>query len=280
MMNPSKQTPISNSGAARLPLRLAGLFALAFALFFVLFFAYDLLSGFAERSAMSVQVNEQAKPIVIDPKLADDLAKVLALDANPNSEDVRDPFSDRAGLSGTVAAATLQAMTTTPAGSSAAASGPRVSSIPGSPSGLTISAPATASPIQTTKERYDIWDARVAKGADEPLDPRIFGIEDLKPVGIVDGGDGKQEVLFCYEEAFKTLSFPLGTMFFDGWLAELQPNGVVFSSNDGRRTVSMRRWTRSLKNAGCNQPYVNPLTALKLEDLQKLVLIKELSRGH
>ena len=251
MMNPSKQTPISNSGAARLPLRLAGLFALAFALFFVLFFAYDLLSGFAERSAMSVQVNEQAKPIVIDPKLADDLAKVLALNANPNSEDVRDPFSDRAGLSGTVAAATLQAVrTTTPAGPSVAASGPRVTSVPGRQSGTTISGPPDISPIEGTKQRYETWLARAGVSGDVPLDPRLFAIEDLLPVGIVDGGSGPQEVMFFSEAAGKTISFPVGTMFFDGWLTELRPEGVVFSSNDDRRTIRMRSWARSIKNNG------------------------------
>jgi len=85
---------------------------------------------------------------------------------------------------------------------------------------------------------------------DVPIDPRIFAIEDLLPVGIVDGGNGQQEVMFYSEAAGKTLSFPLGTMFFDGWLTELRPEGVVFSSNDDRRMVRLRSWARSIRNAG------------------------------
>ncbi len=200
MMNPTRQIPASDTRSTRLPLKLAGLFAIAFGLAFVLFFAYDLLSGFAERSAMSVKVDEQAKPIVIDPKLADDLAKVLALDANPNSEDVRDPFSDRGGLSGTVAGATLQAAnTTTPEGPHLAGSGQRVSSVPGRPSGVTfLNPPPAVSPIEGTKQRYETWLGRVGVSGDAALDPRLFAIEDLLPVGVVDGGSGAagSDVLF------------------------------------------------------------------------------------
>jgi len=83
-----------------------------------------------------------------------------------------------------------------------------------------------------------------------PLDPRIFAIEDLLPVGIVDGGNGNQEVMFYSEAACRTVSFVPGTSFFDGRLSELRPEGVVFTSFDGRQPLRMRSWSRSLKTCG------------------------------
>lgn len=241
------------SKASRLSLKLAGLFAISFVLFFVLFFAYDLLSSFTESAAMAGQVNEQTTPMVIDPKIESDLAKVLSYDTNSDPEDVKDPFNDRGGLSNTVAASTASGVVqSTPT----ATGKPGVASVSGGGSGVAgrtgtdTSSAAVASPIEATKQRYDSWMGRSGINGDVPIDPRIFAIEDLLPVGIVDGGNGQQEVMFYSEAAGKTLSFPLGTMFFDGWLTELRPEGVVFSSNDDRRMVRLRSWARSIRNAG------------------------------
>ena len=255
MMNPSKQLSVRNSVSASMPLKLAGLFAGSFALFFMLFFAYDLLSGFAERAATTAAANDQTRPIVVDPKIADDLANVLAADANPYSQDVKDPFMDRGGLSGKAAAATnvnLTQNTAPAAGSRNTASVPQVPTVrggvPGNMPPSSISPPTAA--VEGTKQRYETWLGHLGVNGDAPLDPRVFAIEDLLPVGIVDGGNGQQEVMFFSQAANKTVSFPVGTMFFDGWLTELRPEGVVFSSNDDRRTVRMRSWARSVKNAG------------------------------
>jgi hypothetical protein len=259
MMNPGQQIPKARPASSRLPLKLAALFAISFGLFFVLFMAYDLLSGYAERSAMAVQANEQTKPIVIDPKLSEDLAKVLAFDPNSNTEEVRDAFTDRGGLSGTVAAGTLytpqsgSVTTNVPASTapSVVSPGTRPSSSGQVPSGTNlVPAAPLVSAKEATKQRYESWLERAATNGDATLDPRVFAIEDLLPVGIVDGGSGQQEVMFFSEAAGKTLSFPVGTMFFDGMLAELRPEGVVFSFNDVGRTIRMRSWARSIKNNG------------------------------
>ena len=103
---------------------------------------------------------------------------------------------------------------------------------------------------EATKQRYEAWLQRAATG-DIPLDPRIFSIEDLMPVGVVDGGNGSQEVLFYSDAAGRTLSFPVGTLFADGWLTELRPEGVVFATGEGAaRTHRLRSWARSLRNVG------------------------------
>jgi len=252
MMNPNKSLPAVNSDSTRLSSKLAGLFGFSLVAFFIVFFAYDLLSSFVESSAARATVNEQTTPIVIDPRIANDLAKVLSLDSSPNSEDVKDPFSDRGGLSGSVSAsasAGAQQSKATATSGLAASSDTRGSVASGNKAGNVANAP-TSSPVESTKQRYDTWLSQTGVNGDVPLDPRLFAIEDLLPVGIVDGGNGQQEVMFFSEAAGKTLSFPLGTMFFDGWLAELRPEGVVFGSNDDRRTVRMRSWARSIRNAG------------------------------
>jgi len=56
--------------------------------------------------------------------------------------------------------------------------------------------------------------------------------------------------MFFSEAVGKTVSFPVGTLFFDGWLSELRADGVVFSSNDERHTLRMRLWARQLKSEG------------------------------
>src|SRR5580765_7326851 len=114
-----------NTGSDRLWLKLGGLFALSFAVFFVACFGYDLLAAFAEKAAAR-PAGEVAPPIVIDPKIESDLAKALAFDPSPATDDVKDPFSDRGGLSGKLpnsAAATAQQTTVVTPGSSGTASG-------------------------------------------------------------------------------------------------------------------------------------------------------------
>src|SRR5687767_10304523 len=100
MMNPNKTVTVNTrKPAAPLWPKVIIMFAGSFLLFFALFFGYDLLTGFTERSLMLSAVADQTAPIVIDPKIADELAKVLVQDATANVVDVSDPFIDRAGLS-------------------------------------------------------------------------------------------------------------------------------------------------------------------------------------
>jgi hypothetical protein len=247
MMNVNGQNSTKN-GSGRLWVKLGGLFILSFAVFFAIFLGYDLLTTFSERSAAR-PANEEAPPIVIDPKIESDLAKVLAFDPSPASDTVKDPFSDRGGLTGRLAnsaAATTQQVSAVTPGSSRTTSG---SSLVLGNTGANGSGGAVFPVIEGTKERYNKWVGQYGITGDVPLDPRVFAIEDLLPVGIVDGGNGQQEVMFFSQAVGKTVSFPLGTLFFDGWLTELRPEGVVFSSTD-RRVLRMRSWARSIKNAG------------------------------
>jgi hypothetical protein len=235
-------------------LKLLGLFAIAFALAFMAFFAYDMFSSFAERSAVNAQGSDQAPPIVVDPKIESDLAKVLASESAPGPQAVKDPFTDRGGLSGEVSAATTAArQASTTAGSATAGTTTSMGSgRMGSAGGSIAGAPVSA--VEATRHRYETWLNQYGVNGDSPLDPRIFSVEDLWPVGIVDGGSGPQEVMFFSEAMNKTVSFPVGTLFFDGWLSEIRPEGVVFSFNDERRTIRLRSWTRSIQGAGQSRP--------------------------
>lgn len=246
-MTNSNRTSSSDGdpGTGRLGLKLLGLFVLSTAAFFLFFFAYDVLTSFARNPAAETPQSDPAAAVVIDPKIGTELAKVLAADTTSDPVDIKDPFTDRAGLSGTVNAATV-ASASQPA--NAADSGSGGSSAPNS--GRATIAQPVISPLEATKQRYESWLGRLAINGDTPLDPRIFSVEDLLPVGIVDGGSGQQEVMFYSEAAGKTVSFPLGTVFFDGWLTELRPEGVIFSSNDDRKTIRMRSWARSIKTTG------------------------------
>jgi hypothetical protein len=254
MTNQEKMASAPNSSAG-LPLKLAGLFAVSFVLFFMAFMAYDVLSGFNRNTTVAVQVNEEIKPDVDIPKIADDLAKVLATNEQPYAQEVKDPFFDRAGLSNasTVSFSSNVPATTT-ASKSVITSVPKTTTVVSGNSGKGMANPGGSGsvyvPMDATKERYENWLSRSINAGDTTLDPRVFAIEDLTPVGVVDGGNGQQEVMFFSQAAGKTVSFPVGTMFFDGWLTELRPEGVVFSSNDDRRIIRMRSWARSLKNLG------------------------------
>ncbi len=253
MINQEKFVPVRNSSAG-LALKVAGLFAVSFVLFFMAFLAYDLLSGFNRNASPAVQVNEEIKPDVDIPKIADDLAKVLASNEEPYAQEVKDPFFDRGGLSSASIVSLSSSAPATVASKSVATALPKTSTVisGNSGKGMIISGPSgsVTVPMDATKERYENWLSRSIIAGETTLDPHVFAIEDLTPVGVVDGGNGQQEVMFFSQAAGKTVSFPVGTVFFDGWLTELRPEGVVFSSNDDRRIVRMRSWARSLKNLG------------------------------
>jgi hypothetical protein len=249
MMNPVRTTP-NAPGKARSLLwpKLVAIFGVTFLLFLVLFLAYDIVTGLGERTIRLSQVSSQAAPIVIDPKIADELAKVLATNDAAVAFDVNDPFVDRAGLSGTVGTTTVGGTTqTTTAGGtkppSTSSANQIIAGAGGSNNGNT--GPQVLLPIESTKDRYQAWLGQSANNADLLINPRIFAVDDLRPVGIVDGGSGGQEVMFISLAAGKTLSFPVGTMFYDGWLSELRSEGVVFNLNDGRGTTRTVLWARA-----------------------------------
>jgi hypothetical protein len=240
----------------RLGFKLTALFMLVFMLGFIGLWTYSVAQSYVESRAAEENVVLLPKPIVIDPKIQNDLSKVLAFDATPMPADVRDPFNDRTGISGlvpvTAGSGPVQTSTGTQAGSPAASPQTNIQTVRGTGSGAGQPAgPAQPqiSAADATKQRFEAWQERARIGADVELDPRVFAIEDLLPVGIVDGGNGRQEVMFFSEAANRTVSFPVGTLFYDGWLTELRAEGVVFSFNDERRTVRMRSWGRSIRAA-------------------------------
>ena len=234
----------TRNSSPRLWPKLLAIFGGAFLFFLAAFVVMDLFSSYAERWAITAQVGNQPAPIVIDPKIADELAKVLAANEMETAVvDMRDPFIDRAALSGTVGG-----LGVTQASASSSNSG-------GTPAKINVGGGGTQTvvvppPVASTLDRYQDWLVQAAGNPDMKLDPRIFAVHDLLPVGIVDGGNGPQEVMFVSESAGKSFSFPVGTMFFDGWLTEVRPEGVVFSFNDGKGTIRMRSWTRSIGKSG------------------------------
>lgn len=255
----TNETPNVPSGVAmkdRLGFKLTALFVIVFMLGFIGMWTYGVAQSYVESRAAEDNVVLQPKPIVIDPKIQNELSKVLAFDATPMPADVRDPFNDRTGISGllpaTVSSGAVRTSTAVQTGTSGG-SQTNVQTVRGSGSGGVIPSGAPAEPqisaVEATKERFAAWQERARVGADVELDPRVFSIEDLLPVGIVEGGNGTQEVMFFSEAANRTVSFPVGTLFYDGWLTELRAEGVVFSFNDERRTVKMRSWGRSIRAA-------------------------------
>ena len=258
----TNETPTAPSGISlkeRLGFKLTALFVIVFMLSFIGMWTYGVAQSYVESRAAEDNVVLQPKPIVIDPKIQNELSKVLAFDSTPMPGDVRDPFNDRTGISGLLPVSAtgggVQTPATTTASGSVGGTQTNVQTVRNSGSGggggQTMAGPAEPqiSAVEATKQRFEAWQERARVSADIELDPRVFSIEDLLPVGIVDGGNGSQEVMFFSEAANRTVSFPVGTLFYDGWLTELRAEGVVFSFNDERRTVKMRSWGRSIRAA-------------------------------
>lgn len=244
----------------RLSFRLILLFALVFFTVFFGTWVYDALASFAESRLAEAALSGQPAPIVIDPKLQTELAKVMAFDAIPTEADVRDPFNDRSGLSNVVKlsgapAAAPQRTSVQPgssqtvAGSTGGGSGGMRNypgqSVGGQSGGISMD-PAVSR--EATRDRYLQREERIRAGMDGGPEAEVFSIEDLLPVGVVSGGDEKEEVMFYSQTADRTFSFPVGTRFFDGWLTALRPEGVVFSTDDQYRTARMKSWGRSIKS--------------------------------
>jgi hypothetical protein len=237
----------------RLSLKILALFLGTFLLAFFAFWAYGVVESYQEARAAEANIDMRPKTIVIDPRIQTELAQVIAFDSAAASPDVRDPFNDRTGISGlragTGGGSAGGAATTGGAGSGSGAATTGGGSGGSGPSTVTVPAEPILTAVEATRQRYNAWLDRARVGVDIELDPMVFSIEDLLPVGIVDGGNGRQEVMFFSEAANRTISFPVGTLFYDGWLTELRPEGVVFSTNDRNRSLRMRSWGRSIRGS-------------------------------
>ena len=237
----------NNAPSAGVPLkyrfwvRASALFVGTFLAVFMLFFVYDLFASIGESRALDTDPAAQAPPVVIDPRIETDLAKVLAFDVVDNAVDIRDPFIDRARLSNTVGAAgTVQQASAGTAGTS----GTTATALNSSTGGVTRTITGTAGPatenvvIPTSKDRYTIWEDRVRSGYDAGPVSVAFTVDDLVPVGYASGGSGQEEVMFYSMSLCRTFSFPVGTRFFDGWLSSLSQQEVVFSLDDRSRILT------------------------------------------
>lgn len=249
-MNPylsqQQNVPLSE----RLSLKLLGLFVGSFLAVFIGSWVYDALASFAASREAEAAIVVQPAAVVIDPKIQTELSRVMAYGDPQFSGDIRDPFNDRAGISNLARTATFSGATQTagPSGDEqAAASGPGKSAGPAAGSGTASPVAPVVTALEATRLRYQNWLEQARLGVVYEIDPQIFAIEDLMPVGVVSGGDGVQEVMFYSQTADRTISFPVGTRFNDGWLSELRPEGVVFGFWDERRTIRMRPWSRTTK---------------------------------
>lgn len=239
----------------RLSVKSLALFAATFLIAFLALWAYGVSTSYLESSIAEAATPQTTQPVVIDPNLRNELSQVMAMSSTTTEQTaIKDPFNDRSGLAGLKAVQQAVAGTVTSVGSGAPSLGgskPTIVSGPG-PGGVT----GPSGPLPTSKEatgqRYAAWLGRAEMG-DIPLDPRVFAVDDLLPVGVVDGGSGQQEVLFYSEAAARTFSFPKGTMFFDGWLSDVREDGAVFAfySDNGRKvSEKLRSWARSLRTVG------------------------------
>jgi hypothetical protein len=241
----------------RLSVKLLLLFLATFLIGFLALWAYGISTSYLESSLAEAAAPQAPQPVVIDPNLRNELSQVMATtDATVEQAAIKDPFNDRGGLAGLNAVQRAIAGTATTTGESARmmANGESPSVGPGRPS--RDAGPTSQGPLppqvpakEATKLRFIEWQ-RFAEVDARALDPLIFAVDDLLPVGLVDGGNGQQEVLFYSEAAARTFSFPIGTRFFDGWLSELRKDGVVFASYGERPTAKLRAWTRNLRSVG------------------------------
>ena len=243
----------------RVSLKLSLLFGITCLLVFFGGFVYDLFASQAENLRLNDSENSQPPITVIDPKLESELAKVIDFDSIPNSADIKDPFTDHAGISDnaktlTGAITTTQTPTITPNPNNQnvviANSTPKTPVQP-NVSTNTGGGPTTSTnnilPEVDTKMRIQMREEKIRIGQDGGPESAVFAIADLLPVGVVSGGDKPEEVMFYSAAADQTFSFPVGTHFFDGWLVELRPEGVVFGFNDQYSTMRLKSWGRSIR---------------------------------
>ncbi len=260
---------------SKLPVKLALLFAVTFLAALLTMLIYSVFIWSMENRAL--EMNLPAQPAVgdIDPKIEGDLAKVLVFEAQPDDLVIRDPFNDRGGLSAF----------TQNAGFTGSTFSPRVVSSggqPGSTTGNTILVPgasssnsggrsrttgvgggagatvgnsgATPLPRPDTKARLEAAFNRLGYGQYGEPASTLFSVDDLIPVGVVDGGNGAEEVMFYSIAADRTLSFAVGTRFYDAWLRDIRPDGVVFGFDDKYFSTRLKSWGRSIKT-GTRQAY-------------------------
>ena len=228
----------TKTASGNLGIKLGALFVLVFGGIVVGYFALDLFSAMSARSEQSVRPEEVT---VIDPKIEADLKKVLEFTGLPTDVDVRDPFKDRADLSGEMAKIDQGA---------AQSAAPSVGNQPGSATtqGGEAKPVAAPDPVAETKARFEAREDRIKLGLNAGVESEVFAVDDLLPVGVVGGGAGRQEVLVYSRALKRTFSFAVGSKLFDGWIAEVRSEGVAFVMDGRTRTTRIKIWSSSIKD--------------------------------
>jgi hypothetical protein len=230
----------TKAASGRVGLKLAVLFALVVVGIIGFFLVKDLLAAFSVRSELAVRPEEVT---VIDPKLEANLKKVMEQQELPQSSDLKDPFRDRADLSGEMAKQGGGSASQEPT-----LGRPGEESKPGSGQQGTETKTEAPDPVAETKARFEQREERLRMGLNVPAESEVFAVDDLIPVGSVSGGSGRQEVLFFSRALKRNLSFQLGAKLFDGWIAEVRPEGVAFVLEGRVKTTRVKLWSSSTKD--------------------------------
>jgi len=246
---------------SRIGLKLTALFTASFLTVFIGLLFWDLLLSAGENLVVDEMASKQASVIKIDPQIETDLAKVLESNDAQNTADIKNPFADQGGISDKFNSTTVSinapqtTSSTKPVNASTVQTNPQKNQPQQNLAARTVQNSAKVNPLQPqmdTKTRLQIREERIRLGEDGGPESAAFAIDDLLPVGLVSGGDGKDEVMFYSESACRVFSFPVGTQFYDGWFDSTRPEGVVFGFFDQYRTRRMRAWGRSVKT-GCSE---------------------------
>lgn len=215
-----------------LAFKLAALFCAVFFAVFVGLWVYDFLGSFREgRDADSALV--QPAPIVIDPKIQTDLAQVLAFDSTASTEDVKDPFYDRAGISNAAAQANAAAAQKASAGA-AGTSG----TVTRSGSGGSGSPGVTSVMPSSTEARLKDWEEKQRLGEVVGPEWELYSIDDLVPVGFTSGGNAPDEVTLYSKSTCRSFSVKAGTRLYDGWVNTFNTDFALFMWGGGQRSVT------------------------------------------
>jgi hypothetical protein len=255
--------PVKSSSAplkSRLGLKLTALFTASFLAVFVGLFFWDLLLSAGENILVDAAASNQAAVTKVDPKLETDLAKVLELNDAQTTADIKNPFADHGGISDKFNSTTISTTNTAPPTNSptktvnglTTQNNPQKSQVQQNLAAKNVQKVNPPQPQMDTKTRLQIREERIRLGENGGPESAAFAIDDLLPVGLVSGGDGKDEVMFYSESACRVFSFPVGTQFYDGWFDSTRAEGVVFGFYDQFRTRRMRAWGRSVKT-GCSE---------------------------
>ncbi len=251
----------------RLSLKLIVLFCCSFFIAFLTLWIFDVFASALEYRVAVTNLPPQPTFAAIDPNLEKELTKVMEFDSIPDAVEISDPFSDKMNLSSikvTQSAATsLQQASIIPV--STGGGGRELTIVPSLKSsgakdaqqrnnGTGNTPNSSTAPGTTTRMTEDTLtriirrNDRARMGLNVGLESTVFAIEDLLPVGVVSGGGKKEEIMFFSQSLQRTLSFTVGTKFFDGWLVAFKPEGILFTSDDENQTVRLIPWERSINS--------------------------------